>query len=148
VPVTIDRQTFLANVRRSGLLGDAELARVGSRLPATDRGPVVARAMVDMGLLTRFQAERLLAGRTAGFLLGPYRILDQLGRGGMGRVFKAEHPALGRVVALKVLAPKLVKTPQAQDLFAREVMAFGQLNHPNIVTALDAGETGGRYYLV
>src|SRR5262249_36512486 len=135
---TTDRQTFLANVRRSGLLVDAELARVEGRLPEGERARPVARALVEMGLLTRFQAERLLIGRTAGFVLGPYRILDQLGKGGMGRVYKAEHRGLGRLVALKILAPNLVKTERALELFRRELQAAGQLSHPNVVTALDA----------
>ena len=148
VPLAINRHAFLSNVRRSGLLSDADLARVSERLPASDRGRVAARALVELGLLTRFQAERLLAGRTAGFVLGQYRILDQLGRGGMGRVFKAQHVQMGRVVAIKVLAPHVVKTATAQDLFAREVMAISQINHPNIVTALDANEMNGRFYLV
>src|SRR5712692_8549790 len=99
---SIDRDTFLGNVLRSGLLSDADLAGVSERLPETERGRIVARALVELGVLTRFQAERLLAGRTAGFLLGQYRILDQLGRGGMGRVFKALHLTMGRVVALTV----------------------------------------------
>jgi serine/threonine-protein kinase len=147
-PLSIDRQSFLGYLRRSGLVSDAALTQVSERMPDTDRGRVVARALVDLGVLTRFQAERLLAGRTAGFTLGQYRILDQIGRGGMGRIFKAQHAALGRVVAIKILASSLVKTPEAQDLFAREVMAVGQLNHPNIVAALDAHESNGRCYLV
>ncbi len=148
IPPSIDRQTFLGNVRRSGLLSEADLAQVSDRLPETNRGRVVARALVELGVLTRFQAERLLAGRTTGFLLGHYRILDQLGRGGMGHVFKAQHVQMGRIVALKILAPNLVRTSQAQELFAREMMAAAHLNHPNIVTALDANEVNGRYYLV
>jgi serine/threonine-protein kinase len=147
-PQQIDRQTFLANVRQSGLLTDAEMALVEKDLPATNRGRTVARALVEKGLLTRFQAERLLIGRTAGFLLGQYRILDQIGRGGMGRVFTAEHRTMGRVVALKVLAPDLLCTDRAQELFLREVRAAAQLVHPNIVTAYDANEIEGRFFLV
>jgi eukaryotic-like serine/threonine-protein kinase len=147
-PQQIDRQTFLANVRQSGLVTDEELARVEKELPAVNRGRTVARALVEKGLLTRFQAERLLVGRTAGFRLGQYRILDQVGRGGMGRVFKAEHRTMGRIVALKVLAPDLLCTDRAQDLFLREVRAAAQLVHPNIVTAYDANEIEGRYFLV
>jgi serine/threonine-protein kinase len=104
--------------------------------------------MVEKGLLTKFQAERLLVGRTAGFLLGQYRVLDQIGRGGMGRVFKAEHRTMGRIVALKVLTPDLLRTDRAQEMFLREVRAAAQLVHPNIVTAYDANQIGERYYMV
>jgi serine/threonine protein kinase len=144
----MDRQTFLANVRQSGLLQDEQVKPILSRLPETNRGKVVARALVEAGLLTRFQAELLLAGRTSGFILGQYRILDQLGRGGMGRVFKAEHMTMNRVVALKVLSSSLVKTERARQLFQREVRAAAKLVHPNIVTAYDANQIDNRYYLV
>ena len=147
-PQQIDRQSFLANVRQSGLLTEEVLARAEKELPPSNRGRSVARVLVEKGLLTKFQAERLLAGRTAGFLLGQYRILDQIGRGGMGRVFKAEHRTMGRIVALKVLASDLMRTGRAEELFLREVRAAAQLVHPNIVTAYDANEIEGRYYLV
>jgi len=147
-PQTIDRQTFLTNLRQSGLVTGDQMAKVMPRMPQTDRGLVLARAMVEQGMLTRFQAELLLVGRTNGFHLGQYRILDHLGRGGMGRVFKAEHQTMNRVVAIKVLAPHLCKTPKAQQLFQREVRAAARLVHPNIVTAYDANQIGDRCYLV
>src|SRR5205814_1338081 len=108
----------------------------------------VARALVEQGQLTKFQAELLLAGRTTGFFLGQYRILEQIGQGGMGRVFKATHQAMNRTVAIKVLAPQHTKTEKARQLFQREVRAAGKLLHPNIVTAYDANENDGRLYLV
>jgi serine/threonine-protein kinase len=144
----IDRATFLAYLRQSGLLTEAQLADMLRNLPDTSRGRVVARTLVDLGALTKFQAERLLVGRTQGFLLGQYRILDQIGRGGMGRVFKAEHRTMNRVVALKVLSPSVLKGDRARELFLREVRAIAQLVHPNIVTAYDANEIDGRFYLV
>jgi serine/threonine-protein kinase len=143
----MDRRTFLKNLKASGLLSERELKSAVKRLPATDRGRVLARALVGWGLLTKFQAELLLAGRTSGFLLGQYRILDQIGQGGMGRVFKAVHQTMNRVVALKVLAPLHMKTEKARALFQREVCAAGRLMHPNIVTAYDASCTDGRHYL-
>ncbi|HEY7315595.1 MAG TPA: serine/threonine-protein kinase [Gemmataceae bacterium] len=146
-PPHVNRKTFLNRLRRSKLLTEARLARVLRKLPATNRGRVLARILVEKELLTRFQAEQLLAGRTAGFQLGQYRILDQLGRGGMGRVFKAEHRTLKRLVALKVLAPNLLQSERARELFLREVRAAAQLVHPNVVTAFDANEEAGRYYL-
>jgi serine/threonine protein kinase len=148
VPPHVDRSTFLANLCQSGLVSAAQLDSLLPGLPESTRGRVVARALVEQGLLTRFQAEQLLAGRTHGFFLEQYRILDHLGEGGMGRVFKAEHRSLGRVVALKVIAPGLVKTGRAQELFLREVRVIGQLVHPNIVTAFDASRVNGRYFLV
>lgn len=144
----MDRQTFLANLRQSGLLSAEQLKAATERLPVTDRGKVVARTLVEQGVLTRFQAELILGGRTSGFILGQYRILEQLGRGGMGRVFKAEHQAMNRVVALKVLSSALVKTAKAQQMFQREVRAAARLVHPNIVTAYDANQIDNRYYLV
>ena len=143
---SVDRQTFLSHLRSSGLVPEGTLR--SASLPDTNRGRLVARALVESGLLTRFQAERLLAGRTAGFLLGQYRILDQIGRGGMGRVFKAEHLTMQRIVALKVLSPGLVDNERAHELFLREVRAAAQLVYPNIVTAYDANQIDGRYFLV
>jgi serine/threonine protein kinase len=139
---------FLANLRQSGLVPEHDLTAALERVPATDRARTVARALVQVGLLTKFQAELLLIGRTSGFTLGQYRILDQLGQGGMGRVFKAEHVAMGRTVAIKVLAPQHTRTDKARQLFMREVRAAGRLMHPNIVTAHDANEVDGRHYLV
>ncbi|MBY0524041.1 MAG: serine/threonine protein kinase [Gemmataceae bacterium] len=147
-PQTMDRQTFLSNLRQSGLVTGDQMAKVIGRLPETNRGILLARTLVEQGLLTRFQAELLLSGRTSGFHLGQYRILDHLGRGGMGRVFKAEHQTMSRVVAIKVLAPHLCKTAKAQTLFQREVRAAARLVHPNIVTAYDANQIGDRCYLV
>src|SRR5947209_6216066 len=106
----IDRDTFLERLRASGLLDEKGLARAAELAAEDGRGKAVARALVGLGLLTRFQAEMIYHGRTDGFTLGQYRVLDRLGRGGMGRVFKAEHMTMNRVVALKVLAPDLMKT--------------------------------------
>jgi serine/threonine-protein kinase len=144
----MDFDTFIRCVRGSGLVSPERLQRALSQMPPTDRGRVAARALVEQGLLTKFQAERLLAGKTDGFLMGQYRILDEIGRGGMGHVFKAEHMTMGRLVALKILNSQLVKTERARLLFHREVKAAAKLNHPNIVTAFDANQVGERCFLV
>jgi serine/threonine-protein kinase len=143
----VDRDTFLRNLHQSGLL-TPELEEALPRLPETSRGRVVARVLVDMHLLTKFQAERLLAGVTTGFILGQYRVLELLGMGGMGKVYKAVHQTMNREVAIKILAPHLVKTAKAKDLFQKEVRAAARLIHPNIVTAFDANQIGDRYFLV
>jgi serine/threonine-protein kinase len=145
---SIDRQTFLVYLRQSGLLDEDQLGALAQRVSERGSGRSLARALVAEGVLTRFQAERLLMGRTSGFLLGQYRILEQIGRGGMGRVYRAEHRTMKRVVALKVLTAELLNTERAVELFLHEVRAVSQLVHPNIVTAFDANEISGRYYLV
>lgn len=147
LPTHVDRKTFLQNLRRSGLVTPHQFRRILARLPDTERGRAVAKTLVEAGVITKFQAELLLVGRTSGFFLGPYKIVDLLGQGGMGRVYKAVHQAMNRTVALKVLAPHLMKTEKAQRLFRREVQAAAQLNHPNIVTAYDANEVKDRHYL-
>ena len=144
----VDRKTFLLNLRQSKLLTESQLADVLREFPTCERGLSLAHALVEKEWLTRFQAERLLAGRNTGFLLGQYRILDRLGRGGMGRVFKAEHCTMKRVVALKLLAPHLLQSERARTLFLREVQAIAQLVHPNVVAAFDAGKQDGHYFLV
>jgi len=75
-------------------------------------------------------------------------ILECLGRGGMGVVYKARQKALNRFVALKLLAPERVQDPAFAERFAREAQALAALSHPNIVTIYDFGQAGGFYYLL
>ena len=139
-----------------GLLNEQQLAELRSKIrwsagdepdlstPPTDEQ--LAQRAVELGLLNAWQAQQLLHGRTK-FTLGPFRIIDSLGRGGMGQVFKAEHTKLGRIVAIKVL-PREKSTPEAIDSFTREIRALARLDHPKLVAALDAGHEGNVYYLV
>ena len=146
-PTIIDRDTFLQNLRISKLLTNQQFRLVVDKLGQVQDSREIAKALASWKLLTKFQAKMLLMGRNSGFYLGPYRILDQLGQGGMGRVYKALHQTMNRVVALKVLSPQVVNTERAKQLFLREVQAAAQLSHPNIVMAFDANENEGRHYL-
>jgi serine/threonine-protein kinase len=146
-PTVVDKDTFLQNLLISRLLTNQQFRLVIDKLGQVQEAREIAKALVSWKLLTRFQAKMLLLGRNSGFFLGPYRILDQLGQGGMGRVYKAMHQTMNRVVALKVLAPQMVNTARAHQLFLREVRAAAQLSHPNIVMAFDANQTEGRHYL-
>src|SRR5262245_15448242 len=143
----MDRATFFLHLRRSKLLPEGEIAQAEESFPG-EHGAAVAAGLVAGGRLTRFQASQLLAGQARGFLLGPYRILDQLGKGGMSFVFKAVHPTLERVVAVKVLRPDLQPPRLARHLFRWEARTLALLGHPNVLTAYHADRTKRALYLV
>jgi serine/threonine protein kinase/Tol biopolymer transport system component len=82
-----------------------------------------------------------------GWELSHYRVLREIGAGGMGRVYAAEDKKLGRVVALKVLPPPLAADPERLERFRREARAVAALNHPNIVTLHSVEESGGLHFL-
>ncbi|MBY0459880.1 MAG: serine/threonine protein kinase, partial [Gemmataceae bacterium] len=108
---------------------------------------VLAR-MVEAGLLTRFHADKLATGKYKGFHLGSYLILDQLGVGGMGQVYLAEHTHMRRLVALKVFPVHALDDVVARERFFREARAAGTLDHPNIVRVFDLCQEGKILYLV
>lgn len=151
LPLTVFRRSALA----SGLLSveqileaEKSLRAVGSAVGtwieiADDQ---LAAKLVEMGRLNHWQAEQLKIGRSK-FNLGPYQILDSIGQGGMGQVFKAEHRLMGRVVAIKVL-PRHRSTPDAIASFTREIRAQARFDHENLVRAFDAGHDGNVYFLV
>lgn len=81
-----------------------------------------------------------------GKTIGGYLILERVGRGGMGTVYKARQISLNRLVALKILASRLAKDPSFIARFVAEARAAAQLNHPNVVQVLDSGESGGLHF--
>ena len=108
----------------------------------------LSRTLVQAGKLTPYQAAAIYQKKSRGLLIGNYLILDKLGQGGMGMVFKARHRRLGRVGALKILPPSFARDRQAVMRFRREVEAAGRLKHPNVVAAVDADEDRGVHFLV
>ena len=147
-PVPATAADLLDLVERAGIApADALRAKAG---PLPDAPAAAAEALVAAGLLTPFQAKRLLLGRVRGFKLGPYVIRDQVGQGGMGAVYLAEHGDLRRKVAVKVLTPpKDTGLDQlARERFLREARSAAALDHPNIVRIHDVGRQGDVQYLV
>lgn len=138
----------------SGLVTEEQLrtAAAGAETADTNGPPApvadgrLARALVEQGVLNRWQVEQLKEGRTK-FTLGPYRIVDSIGKGGMGHVFKGVHEMLGRAEAVKVL-PKDRTSRETIETFGREIRAQAQLDHPNLVRVSYAGQDGETYFLV
>lgn len=152
---TTTRAEFERHALASGLINRQQLDEAVAALEASDGatneeaaddGQRLADKLVEQGLLNRWQTHQLLQGQTQ-FHLGPYRIVDSLGRGGMGHVFRADHDALARQVAIKVL-PLDRSTPEAVANFTREIRAQAMLDHENLVQAYDAGHDRSVYYLV
>ena len=111
-------------------------------------GEALIRWLVKQKQITAFQGQQLYTGKGKALLLGNYVLLEKLGQGGMGMVLKAEHRRMKRIVALKVLAPNVTKSPDAVARFQREVEAAARLTHSNIVAAFDADELRGTRFLV
>jgi serine/threonine protein kinase len=132
--------------RDLGLIDPARLDEVAELEQHVSDPDALARQLAARGLLTSYQAEQLIQGRGRLLVLGDYVLLEPLGEGGMGQVFKARHRRLGHVVALKTIRADRLNHPQALRRFRREMEAAGQLEHPNIVRALDAGEDDGTLY--
>jgi serine/threonine-protein kinase len=149
--ITFTADDFLASLRASGLLSQETIATLAADCEPRDPR-AWASELVERGLLTGYQAEQLLAGNGSDLILGQYRILDTLGAGGMGRVYKAEHVLMRRVVALKLVGAAQHDSDAAANLerqsaFLREIEAAAKLTHPNIVAAYDAGEANGVRFL-
>jgi molecular chaperone DnaK len=147
--VTVEK--FLEALRRSGLMSADEVDAFMVTLPPFFGEPSaksLAAELVRRGRLTKYQAMRIATGRPEGLVLGKYVIQEKIGEGGMGEVFVAEHRRMKRPVVVKILPKHALECEQSIRRFQREVEAAAKLHHPNIVTAYDADEEDGIYFLV
>jgi serine/threonine protein kinase/tetratricopeptide (TPR) repeat protein len=141
-----DLDEFQGVLIELGLITSGELAAFQVDPSAGVLG--LAQALARCGRLTPYQSAAIYQKKSRGLLVGKYLILDKLGQGGMGVVFKAKQRTTGKIVALKILPPSFARDQQAVSRFKREIDAAGRLNHPNIVAALDADEDRGVHFLV
>src|SRR5207302_10301294 len=123
---------FYHELELSGLLETAQLQDLAdSGLTQGDDTLPLARVLIRRGWLTRFQVNQIAAGRRDDLTVGPYRLLDRLGEGAMGQVFKAHHTVMNRTVALKVIRKEWLRNATAVARFYKEIQAAAQLIHPN-----------------
>lgn len=136
---------FLEVVRKSGLIPADKIAPQSSEASIDQ----IAGKYIRDGLLTKFQAKQLKAGRYRRFeVAGKYRLLELLGVGGMGAVYLCEHTLMRRLVAVKVLPNEKLKDPSTLERFHREARAVAALDDPNIVRAYDIDKYDGLHFLV
>ena len=141
--------TFLAALKATGLLSPDRFKQfvtwAGQTRP--DVGGV-AKELHRLGWLTPYQIKETFHGRGRGLTVGRYVLLDLLGEGGMGKVFKAHDTRLGRDVALKLIRPERLAHPAAMARFDQEMKALGKLDHPHVVRAFDASQVGDAHFVV
>jgi serine/threonine-protein kinase len=145
--IHLTREKLLRNVVQSGLVNEPDVNRFAAQHADLDM-LALGQRFVSAGLLTNYQLELICQGLVAELKVGNYEILDRLGGGGMGTVYKARHRRMKRIVALKVLLSKYCRDEAFVARFQREVETIAKLGHPNIVMAYDADESEAGHFLV
>ncbi len=138
---------FVWDLRRSNLIDRGQLDQVvGEYLKKHPRAapPELADFLVRQNILTQFQSDRILQGKTQGLVLGPYTLMDSIGTGSMGTVYKAFSKTDNKWYAVKVLPRRSMWNVR---LARRQVRSFEQFNHPAVVPFVDVGTSGGLHYL-
>jgi serine/threonine-protein kinase len=142
---SVDR--LVEMIRDSRLLDASRIKTLSTSLQtAYPESQLLAQQLVERGWLTDYQLKKVMQGYGADLILGPYVILERIGQGSMGDVFKAQRRKGGQVVALKVIRPDRRADGQALRRFRREVDAMARVSHPNIVSACDVDEIGVAHY--
>ncbi len=142
---------LLTVIRSSGVLGQRQLAEIKTKTLHGDYpidSVALAECLVRDNILTPWQSKRFLSNRPQGLVVGRYVILDRIGSGSMGRVYKAQHAMMDRVVALKIIAPEIASNERVVARFQREMKLVGRLDHPNVVRAFDADQINKILYIV
>ena len=135
-------------LRDSGLYAPHLLAELPAIVDTTRGDPAaLADRLLARKLLTGYQSRKVRVNRSFELIVGQYLILDKIGEGGMGKVYKAVQLRTGRVVALKIVRSSLTSNKTVMRRYKREAAAAAALNHPNIVSLFDADEANGRHYL-
>src|SRR5579859_5305353 len=146
--MAVPLEQFVKQLEDSGIIaGDTLQDFIPPKATPKD-AEALARELIRKNKLTKYQAEEVYKGKGKSLVLENYLLLERIGQGGMGQVFKARHRRMDRIVAVKILPAHLMKDAATVARFEREVRAAARITHPNIVTAFDAGQAGNVHFLV
>jgi serine/threonine protein kinase len=148
MPKTATLSEVVEAIRASRLVAEPRLREALGRAASSGDAADLLHTLVAGGQLTPFQARRVARGRGRELTLGHYRLLEPLGKGGTGVVYRADHPPTGRVVAVKVLTAALAGERTARARLAREARAAAAIDHPNVVRVFDVRPGANPPYLV
>ncbi len=144
---TVDE--YLSALEKSKLLGSEQLVEARRLAGESSDAAALAKALVRENLVSRWQAGTLLSlGQRAQLRLGKYKLIQRLGKGGMGTVFLAEHVTMNRRVALKIVPRSIAENRASLERFFAEARAIAALDHPNIVQAYSVDNEMDRYFIV
>src|SRR5713101_5486400 len=149
--VNLDASLLAQRTLKIGLVTEAQLQEAWDEVGYRTAEPeLLLRALERKGYLTPYQSQKLLKGEMDGYLIGGYRILYKIASGSFGRVYRADDPQSGRVVAIKVLRQRWSEDEHAIDLFEREGKLGLTLQHPSIVEVLAVNQEAAteKYYIV
>ena len=146
--MAVDFKTFLQRLFDSGILTEQNFNALEQKKIHHQNVESFIKDLIESKLLTKFQAEQIIAGKGESLAFGKYIIQEKLGAGGMGQVYKAYHPEAAKLVAIKVILPQGKFDTESVKRFEREVKASEKLVHPNIIAVLDSGSSKGSLFMV
>ena len=146
--MAVPLEKFVEQLESSGILNGDTLKDFLPPKAEAKSAEELALELIRQKKLTKFQAEEVSKGKGKSLTLGNYVLMEKIGAGGMGQVFKARHRRMDRLVAVKLLPASMTKDASAIARFEREVKAAAKLRHPNIIAADDADQANGVHFLV
>jgi serine/threonine protein kinase len=149
--VTGESLRFGSFAVREGACTEEQVRSALERQKAESPQRPLGEILVSLGFLSRERLDRLLERHRElqrPFAIAGYELLEKLGQGSMGVVYRARQLSLDRIVAIKILPPELAENQAFVQRFMREARAVAKLNHPNVIQGIDVGESGGYRFFV
>jgi serine/threonine-protein kinase len=147
MPTIATTADFRSALRRFSLLTPGQIEALDGDAALRPSDPqALAKELMQRGWLTPYQVNQIFLDQAQELVLASYVLLDRIGQGAMGQIFRARHQTMNRIVAIKVLRKERLANPDSVQRFKREIRAAGQLAHPRFVVVFDADEFNGTHF--